>query len=178
MKLKNKVVLITGSNQGLGGVLAKKVAREASRVILLARRENLLKKVKKEIVDDGGVAEYFVCDIRDRQQVKNTVKRIIKQFKKVDVLVNNAGVWTDDDLEKKRPELRKNAIDTNVFGQIQFTEEIKTFLNKKEAIIFNVISGAGDVTRAGTNNLNWKTYGATKWAMTGYTYAMEQNHRD
>ncbi len=178
MDLKDKVVVVTGSNQGLGKVLAKKLAGEGAKLVLVARRENLLKKAKEEIADAGGTAEYFSCDIRDGKQVKEAVKKIVKKFTRVDILVNNAGVWTDNELEKKRPELRKKAFDTNVLGQIQFTEEMLQFLSKDEAMIMNVISGAGDVTRGGANNLPWKTYGATKWAMTGYTETLREMLKD
>ncbi|OGM12713.1 hypothetical protein A3A76_04340 [Candidatus Woesebacteria bacterium RIFCSPLOWO2_01_FULL_39_23] len=178
MNLKDKVVLITGSNQGLGKVLAKKVAKDGAKVILLARRENLLKEVKDEITKDGGLAEYFVCDIRDSKQVTKTVNNLIHKYKKIDVLVNNAGVWTDDESEKRKPELRKNAFDTNVFGHVQVTEEILPYLNKDESIIFNTISTAGVPDIPSGNNLMWKSYGASKWGMVGYTQALRESLRD
>ncbi|KKQ84671.1 MAG: Short-chain dehydrogenase/reductase SDR [Candidatus Woesebacteria bacterium GW2011_GWB1_38_8] len=178
MNIKDKVVLITGSNQGLGKVLAKKVANEGAKVILLARRKNLLKEVKKEILREKGVADYFVCDIRDSNRVKETVKKITKNYKKIDILVNNAGVWTDDESEKKRPELRKNAFDTNVFGHVQVTEEILPHLNKNESIIINTISTAGVPDIPSGNNLMWKSYGASKWGMVGYTQALRESLRD
>lgn len=179
MKLKNRTVVITGSNQGLGEVLARKIALEDAKVILLARRETLLKKVQKEINRNDGFAEYFVCDIRDLKQVRETVKKIIKKFGGVDILINNAGVWTDDELEVRRPELRKNAFDTNVFGHIQFTEEMLPFLKgKDESIIFNVISTAGVSDIPSGNNISWKSYGASKWGMAGYTQALREFLRD
>lgn len=179
MKLKNKIVLITGSNQGLGEVVAKKIAQEGAKVILLARREILLKQVRNAIVKKGALADYFVCDIRNSEQVKATTKKIIRKFGSIDILINNAGVWTEDELEIKRPELRKNAFDTNVFGHIQVTEELLPDLKKKnEAIIFNVISTAGVPDIPSGNNTLWKSYGASKWGMTGYTQALREFLRD
>lgn len=178
MKLKNKVVVITGANQGLGEVVAKELAVKRAKMVLLARTEKLLKKVKDEINNNEGSADYFVCDIRDLKQVKDIVKKISNKYTSVDILINNAGVWTDDQLEKNRPEMRKAAFDTNVIGHIQFTKEILPFLNKNESIIFNVISSAGDIAKSGTNNLNWKSYGSTKWAMTGYTQSLREELKD
>ena len=175
MNLKDKAVLITGSSQGLGAELARKVAKEGANVILLARRENFLKNVKEKIEKSGGKVEYFVCDIRDLKQVKETVGKIKGKFKIVDILVNNAGVWTDDELEKQNPERREDAFRTNVLGHIQVTQEILPILNKKESIIFNVISTGG---LADINNIPWKTYGASKWGMVGYTQALRESLRE
>lgn len=176
MKLKDKVVVITGASQGLGECLAYKLASEKARVILVARTEKLLKKVENKIEKEGGNAGYFVCDIRNLSQIKKTVGKIKDKFGKVDVLVNNAGVWTDEDLEMKSPELRRNAFETNALGHINFTYEILPLLKKrKSSHIVNVISGAG-VSSA--DNTFWKTYGATKWAMVGFSKAMRETLRD
>jgi len=178
MKFKDKIILITGSSQGLGRELAKKVAKEGAKVILLARREKYLKETKKEIIQAGGTADYFVCDIRDLKKAKETVGKIKDKFGKIDILVNNAGVWTDDTLEKEEPEKRENAFKTNVLGHIQITEEVLPLLNEGESIIFNVISSAGVTDIPSGNNINWKTYGATKWGMAGYTQALRESLRD
>lgn len=174
MKLKNKVVVITGSSQGLGESLSYKLAKEGASIALLARTESLLKKVKEKIVNDGGEAEYFMCDIRNLQQIKRAVKQIKDKFGKIDILVNNAGVWTDEELEKERPELRKNAFETNALGNINFTYELLPLLKKQgRGHILNVISTAG----VGDNAL-WKTYGATKWAMVGFSKALRCSLKD
>jgi short-subunit dehydrogenase len=178
MKLKNKVVVITGGSQGLGKELAIKLAKEDARLILVARREKFLKRTQENVKRNGGNADYHKCDIRDVDNVKETVKQIRRRYKKIDVLINNAGVWTDDELEEKDPDLRKNALETNVLGHIQFTSEILKYLNKKESIVFNVISTAGAVGIPAGNNVDWKTYGASKWGMVGYTNSLRESLRD
>lgn len=179
MKLKNKVIIITGSSQGLGECLAYKLAKEGAQIALLARTESLLRRVKGKIVKDGGRAEYFVCDIRDLKQVKQAVSEIKKRFTKVDILVNNAGVWTDEELEKKRPELRQNAFNTNALGHINFTYELLPILKRqKKAHIFNVISTAGASDIPSGDNTLWKTYGASKWAMVGFSKDLRNSLRD
>lgn len=178
MKLKDKIVLITGSSQGLGKELAKKVAREGANVILLARREKFLKETEKEIKKKGGKVEYFICDIKDLKQIKEAISKIKNEYKKLDILVNNAGVWTDDELEKKNPDKRNDALETNVLGHIQFTQEVLPILNQNESIIFNVISTSGVADIPSGNNTNWKTYGASKWGMVGYTRALRESLRD
>lgn len=176
MNLNNKIVIITGGNQGLGEVLAYKIANLGAQVILIARRENLLKKVKDTIVTRGGKAEYYSCDIRDPQKIKNTTGSIIDKYPSVDILINNAGIWTDDNLEEKRPELRRDTLETNTLGHIQLTKELLPLFKKQNyGYIFNVIStsGIGDITSG--NNTLWQTYGASKWAMTGFTKALKES---
>ncbi|MDP3093933.1 MAG: SDR family oxidoreductase [bacterium] len=170
MTLKNKVIVVTGASQGLGEALALKAAELGARVVLVAHTEKLLQRVKEKILKNGGKAECFVCDIRDLGQVKAAVKTIIQKFGTIDILVNNAGVWTDEEIEKQRPEQRKVALETNVLGQIQMTKEILPLMKKRnDGYIFNVISGAG---LADSDNTRWQTYGASKWAMTGFTKAL------
>ena len=63
------------------------------------------KKIKAKINKAGGKTNYFICDIKDPNQIKKTVKEIKEKFKKIDILINNTGVWTDESLEKNKPEL-------------------------------------------------------------------------
>jgi len=179
MKLSDKVVIITGSSQGLGECLAYKLAKEGATIGLLARTEKLLKKVRQRIVKSGGKSEYFVCDIRNSEQIAQVVKEIKNKFGKVDILVNNAGVWTDENLEKNKPELRQNAFDTNSLGHINFTYEMLPLLKKqKKAHIFNVISTAGVSDIPSGDNTLWKTYGASKWAMVGFSKDLRSSLKD
>lgn len=172
MKLIDKVIIITGASSGLGETLAYKITEVGAKVALVARSKEKLENVRKRIIKKGGIAEYFVCDITELKQVKKTTRKIIQKFRTIDILVNNAGIWTDENLEKDNPLLRKKALETNTLGNIQFTYEVLPILKKQKfGYIFNVISTAGTESSS-SGNLLWKTYGATKWAMTGFTKAL------
>lgn len=173
MNLKNKVVIITGASQGLGKTLALKLAEEKAQIALVARSEKLLQEVKMGIEKSGRAAEYFLCDISQLNQIQTTVKKIIKKFSKIDILINNAGVWTDEELEKEKPELRQKAFGVNTLGHINFTYEVLPYLQKQNhGHILNVISGAGLLEK---DNVRWKSYAATKHAMTGFTKALRDS---
>ena len=92
MQLKNKVALITGASSGIGKATALLFEKEGALVILTARHVDKLKIVEEEIKRNNGKAESFVMDMADREQVKETIKKIIKNYNKIDVLVNNAGI--------------------------------------------------------------------------------------
>ena len=173
MNLKNKVVIITGASQGLGKAIALKLSKEGAKVALVSRTEKLLQEVKNEIVKSGGVAEYFICDIVNEKQIEKTVKNIIIKFGAIDILVNNAGVWTDENLEKEHPEFRKKAFEVNTLGHINFTYAVLPyFQDQNSGHIFNVISNAGLLEK---DNVRWKSYAATKHAMTGFTKTLRDS---
>lgn len=177
--LKDKVVVITGASSGLGEQIAYKVAALGGKVALVARSSEKLKKVGGNIKSKNGIADYFVCDIQNLNEVKKTVDAITDKLGNIDILINNAGIWTDENLEKENPEMRKKALLTNTLGNIQFTYEVLPHFQKlNKGYIFNVIStsGVGDIP-SGDNSL-WKTYGASKWAMTGFTKALRDSLKD
>jgi NADP-dependent 3-hydroxy acid dehydrogenase YdfG len=176
MDLTNKVIVITGASSGLGASVAEKVAKLGARIALIGRNENALQRQRDALQVAENHAHVFVCDIREQEQVENAVKDIIVAFGTIDILVNNAGVWTTDELEKTRPELRRAALDTNVLGHITVAEEILPILKAKNiGHIVNVISVSGDAESPSGNNAEWKTYGASKWAMAGYTKALRDS---
>lgn len=176
MTLNNKTVIITGASQGLGKVLAEKLAKEGARIALVARSQAKLQQLQQAITEQSGKAEVFVCDITNLSQVETTINEIIKKFKTIDILINNAGIWTDNDLEKNHPQKRQEAFDTNALGTIQFTQTVLPHLIKNNAgHILNVISTSGIEDTTARDNKYWQTYGATKWAVTGFTNALRDS---
>jgi NAD(P)-dependent dehydrogenase (short-subunit alcohol dehydrogenase family) len=89
--LRGKRILVTGASSGIGEAGAQKLAREGARVIVVARRRELLDTVVDRITADGGEATAFACDLSDLEAVDALVADVDEQFGGVDVLVNNAG---------------------------------------------------------------------------------------
>lgn len=169
--IKNKVILLTGASQGLGKELALQLSVKGAKLALIARTEKLLNEVKELTVKGGSAeTEIFVCDITDRENVKNTVKVVIEKFGTIDILVNNAGIWTTEELEEEKPELIENSFKVNAIGHIYLLKEVLPIMKaNNKGHILNVISKSGlDIPE----NKDWPTYAATKWAMTGYTKAL------
>lgn len=171
-QFEGKTIVITGASHGLGKTLAQKVAELGATVVLVARDEQKLFDIKTSIEKSGGQAFVYVCDLRKPENVRATTTKLIQEHS-VDILINDAGIWTEDELEKKRPELRQIALETNVLGHIELTEALLPYFKSKNAgHIFNVISSSGVSDSPSGDNTLWKTYGATKWAMRGYTNAL------
>jgi len=171
-QLEGKTILITGATHGLGKMIAQKVSAMGAELILIARNEKALQKIKTEIELSKVKVTTYVCDLRNPENIKSVVTEIINKHD-IDILINNAGIWTEEELEKTRPELRKAALETNVLGHIELTETLLPYFKKRNSgHIFNVISTSGASDTPDGDNSLWRTYGASKWAMRGYTNAL------
>jgi len=92
-KIKGKNIVITGGASGIGRLMALLCAEKGANVALLDINKNSLEQTVKEVRAKGDVdAQPYVCDISDEGQVKDTAKKIKSHFKKVDILINNAGI--------------------------------------------------------------------------------------
>ena len=171
MDLKDKIVIVTGSSDGLGKALAIRLAREGSQIILMARSEEKLKSVKEEITAAGGNADYVVCDMTRDDSIHSAVEQVKQRYGGVDVLVNNAGIWRPGKTEDLPPEIVHAIFETNAIGPILMTREVLPVLKSRGGgQILNVLSIAGveEVVDYGV------VYTATKHAMQGFTDCLKQ----
>lgn len=113
---KDKVVIITGASSGIGEATAKELASKGAKLVLAARREGRLQQLQKEIEKNDGKAIYKVTDVTSHEQMEELAEYALKEFGKIDVLVNNAGVMTHSFLFKKKIEDWDKMIDVNIKG--------------------------------------------------------------
>lgn len=147
-------------------------------MILLARSKALLSQLADEITKAGGTASYYVCDITDHRAVKLLAKDLAKKGVGVDVLVNNAGIWVDADIQQTDPDRIIKTLETNIAGHIYVTESLLPLMPQdRVSRILNVVSTAGVEGIPAGNNTAWKTYGASKWGFRGYTNALRESLR-
>lgn len=111
-----KVIVITGASSGIGEATARRLAREGHRVVLGARRSDRLEALAGEIRQQGGEAEWKVTDVTRREDLEDLIKWAEKRFRKVDVLVNNAGIMPLSNLDKLHVQEWDQMIDVNIKG--------------------------------------------------------------
>ncbi len=170
MELKNKIVLVTGSSQGIGKAIALEFAKMGARVIITynankQKAEENLEKCKK-------FSECLLVhlDITSEDSIIECVKKIIDKFGAIDILINNAGIISWKSLIEQSSKEIDLQIDTNLRGLIKMTKITLPYLLKQnEAIIINVSSGAG---KRGTANIT--LYCATKFGVRGFTESLSQ----
>jgi NAD(P)-dependent dehydrogenase (short-subunit alcohol dehydrogenase family) len=166
--LRGKVALLTGASSGLGRAFALDLAREGVRVFLAARREDALKDVVREITDAGGEAAYHVIDLRVVPAVYDLVDVALARYKRLNILVNNAGLgFRAPLLETKRSEIAA-MLETNLNAAIYLTQAaLNALLKSAPSDIVNIASIAGlEGFAEGT------VYCAAKAGLVGFSRAL------
>lgn len=92
MNIKDQVAIVTGGGSGLGRAMALGLAREGAKILLADVREEGSRKVQEEIHDAGSVGEVFTGDLSQEQSAREMLESCIRQFGRVDILINNAGL--------------------------------------------------------------------------------------
>jgi NADP-dependent 3-hydroxy acid dehydrogenase YdfG len=143
MDLKNKVVLITGASSGIGKATAMKLAKEGASVVLCARSEDELKKLKEKIENDGGKALVVKTDVTKPADFKNAVSRTLDEYGSVDVLINNAGLMPLSYIEKLKTDEWEKMVDVNIKGVLNGVAAVLPTMRKnKSGHIINISSSA------------------------------------
>ncbi len=159
--LKNKVVIITGGSSGLGKTIAQTFIKEKAKVAICSRRLSLLKKIyprdKKILLQK--------VDVSKEAAIKLFVKKTIKSFGRIDILINNAGIALPSSIEKiKYLDLNKT-FQTNLFAPTIFIKEVLKSMKKNNyGRILNISSG-GSVNCSE----NYFGYSASKAALNVLT---------
>ncbi len=154
--LKNKNVIITGGSKGIGRAIAFKFLDDAANVISISRNmpEDMDNRIK-----------YYKCDVSRTGDVKNTIEKIISEFKAIDILVNNAGIEEYARLDKTGEELWDRIMNINVKGVYNVSKYcIPEMLRNHSGSIVNISSVQADIITK-----NAAAYVTSKHAIIGLT---------
>lgn len=141
LHLKDKVVLVTGGSRGIGLSIAEEFLNEGAKVFISS-------KTKEEVdtavlgLKQKGVASGCVTDVTSVDQIKNMVEKCVSEFGKLDVLVNNAGVFMQKEFNKMTPEDWDLIFNVNMRGYAFVAQEAFKVMNESGSII-NIASIAG-----------------------------------
>ncbi|MDX1652507.1 MAG: SDR family oxidoreductase [Brumimicrobium sp.] len=168
MNLKNKIVLITGGNSGLGKATAELMIEKGAKVIITGRDYEKSKEVAKNI----GALPY-ACDVTDDEQIDDLYKFIMEEFGRLDILINNAGIGGHYPLTEISREEMKRTYEVNVFGA--------TMVARGAALIFKEQQNGNIVNVASTASLkgyaNGSIYSSSKFALRGLTQCWQAELR-
>jgi len=168
MKLKGKILVITGASSGIGAATARAAAREGARVVLLARSQGKLEDLAEEIRREGGQAWVYPVDLTDDQAVAEVAERITREVGTPDILVNNAGVGRWLATEETSAEEAVSMMAAPYFAAFFLTRAfLPDMLRRHTGTIVNMTSLASRIVWPGA-----VAYTAARWAMRGLTEAL------
>ena len=167
--LNDKVVFITGASTGLGEKIAYEAAKKGAVVIVSARREDMLLKVKATCEEYSGKKAYaFSLDVSDIDEGKKVIEEIYQTVGVVDVLVNNAGFGHFEEALTFDMDLAERMFRVNVLGLMYVTQLVAIEMaERRQGHIINIASQAGKMATPKST-----IYSASKFAVIGYSNAL------
>jgi 3-oxoacyl-[acyl-carrier protein] reductase len=170
VNLAGQTAIVTGASQGLGKAMAIELARNGARVACIARNADKLADTVAKIVQAGGAAEAFSCDVKDREGVDKIVDGVAEGWGRLDILVNNAGITRDTLLPRMTDDEWDDVINTNLRGAFLFTRAASRYMMRaRYGRIINVSSVSGIMGNPGQTN-----YSASKAGLIGMTRSLSR----
>ncbi len=171
-RLKGKVAIVTGGGTGIGRAIALVFGREGSKVAVLGRRREALDGVVKELAQSGAEGRAILCDVTQSAETQRAAENVEREFGRVDVLVNNAGVLSVSTVENISEEAWDRVIETNLKGPFLMARAVLPALRR---------AGGGAIVNIGSvlglvGMRDRAAYCASKGGLTLLTKAMALDH--
>jgi len=165
MKLKEKVVVVTGAGRGIGKHLAISFASQCMKVVLVSRTLHEIKTTQKSIESKNGCAITIKADVSKHHDVEQIVHKTIKKYGTIDALVNNAGIITPiGNISEVNINEWINTININLVGTYLCTKLMVPFMiQKQRGSIINISGGGGGAFP------NFSAYAVSKMAVNSLT---------
>lgn len=169
MQFQDQTAIVTGAGRGIGHAIALRLAGEGARVACVSRSEENAKRTADEInILRADSAKHYSVDVADHAAVQKTGEQILKDFTKIHILVNNAGVTRDGLAMRMSIEDWDTVINTNLRGAFNFTQSIlRAMIKQRGGRIINITSVIGLIGNAGQTN-----YAASKAGLIGFTKSL------
>ncbi|HEX3785858.1 MAG TPA: SDR family NAD(P)-dependent oxidoreductase [Pseudonocardiaceae bacterium] len=175
-ELRGTVALVTGASSGIGAATAAALAARGASVALVARRVDRLKAVAERIVRDGGAALPVEADVTEHQQVRDAVELTVREWGRLDILINNAGVARPKAIEDATTADFDDLVRVNLLGSLYCANAALPHLLRAAATeprhvadLVNVSSLSARGHRKGSS-----VYTATKHAVNAYSECLRQ----
>lgn len=170
--LKGQVAIVTGCSSGLGVQMAKALANQGANIVAVARRQNMIEDVARQIAEEFGVETLAVrCDITDTENVGAMVDAVLEKFGRIDIVINNAGTGAVAPAEDITDEQFANEMNIDLFGSFRVARAVakKAMIPAKYGRIINIASMYGLV---GNKIAGSSPYHAAKGGVVNLTRAL------
>ncbi len=180
-----RVALITGANKGIGLEIARQLGRQGITVLLGARDEGRGEEASEKLRIDGVDARSVPLDVTRPETIDRAARRIEKEFGRLDIIVNNAGIFLGEASPSELDvQVLHRTFETNFFGAVAVTKAMLPLLRKSPAgRIVNMSSGLGSLAQTSDpgwefSHLNLLAYNSSKTALNAATVQFAKELRD
>jgi hypothetical protein len=168
MDFKDLVVFITGASDGIGKQLAVDLAARGSIVVGCGRSRERLVESLKQVRKASPNSLMIACDIGAAEQVHDMMTKVLRDFGRIDILINNAGIGMRKPFADTPVQTIEAIMRTNFLGAVYCTHEVlPSMIDRGSGHIVNISSGAGKI-----GTLNMAAYCASKFAMNGWSESL------
>ena len=166
MELSGKTALVTGAGRGIGAAIAKKLADKGATVIInYSGNDKAAQDTLDDIAADGNKAEIYKCNVADYEEVEQMIQYVVQKYKKIDILINNAGITRDGLIMRMSEKDFDDVIDVNLKGTFNCIRHVaRQMIKQRCGRIVNMSSVVGIAGNAGQVN-----YAASKAGVIGIT---------
>jgi len=171
-RLRGQTALISGASRGIGLAIARALAREGCNLILTSRNEKALAKLSREVASRKSRVLAHACDVRDPHSVDDLFREIRREFRRIDIVINNAGIAHPNLTISKLPyPVWKDVFATNVDGTFLITQAALAMIPRGGTIVNNLSIAATRVFAGSA------AYNASKHAALGLTNTSREELR-
>lgn len=166
----NRIVMITGSTRGIGFSTAAEFLKNGDRVVIFCRHKKHVTKALSQLAPLGGRENILglIGDVRKGRDVKKIVRQSLKNFGRIDILINNAGISAYKEMDQMSEKEWDDILDTNLKGCFLFMRQVVPIMKKQGGgIIINISSGLGVSGEA-----KFSAYCASKFGVIGLTQSV------
>ncbi|HSB44435.1 MAG TPA: SDR family oxidoreductase [Nitrospira sp.] len=172
-RLEDKVAIVTGSSSGIGKAIALRFGEEGAKVVVAARRKSLCEEVARTICQKGGDAFVIQTDVSHEQQVDALFEKTIQQYGRVDIVVNNAGIFGGRRIAETTTKAFDDVMSVNLRGTFFCCRAAFKHMKKQGGgVILNMSSVAGVQAWAGTG-----AYSASKHGVMALSRSLAEEGR-
>lgn len=167
-RLKNRIAIITGAGQGIGRALALGLAREGAKIVIADINEEKAASVRREVEAFGETALAIRTDVSNEDFVQSMVDQALREFGKIDILINNAGIFPVSSVEEMKEEEWDRVLGTNLFGAFLCAKAVAgEFLKQGSGRVISITSG-----RAFQGAKNAAHYASSKAGIIGFSKSL------
>jgi len=165
MSFEGKVVLVTGGARGIGKAITQRFHKGGASVAIVGRNGEAARALASELSSNGAKCAGYACDMAIGAQIEATAEAVLKEFGKIDVLVNNAGITQDGLLVRMSDEAWEAVLNTNLTGAFRMQRAVaRSMIKARSGSIVNISSVVALIGNAGQAN-----YCAAKAGLIGLT---------